>query len=127
MLTDSNKDEDADQDVDPLIKLAKTAAAALAVPASAVPTGGSHKAEISPSSSIPTDEFAGGSDVPAGATTGPSTVSPSSTTVPTPSSVPAADTIPAGSGTTPESPSSPVRDARKGKGVAVNEPTPTQG
>ncbi|GJZ65740.1 hypothetical protein Tco_0622436 [Tanacetum coccineum] len=84
------------------------------------------KADIPPSSSIPTDEFAGGSDVPAGATTGPSTVSPSSTTVPTPSSVPAAETIPAGSGTTPESPSSPVRDARKGKGVAVDEPTPTQ-
>ncbi|GKG31410.1 hypothetical protein Tco_0423898, partial [Tanacetum coccineum] len=51
---------------------------------------------------------------------------PSSTTVPTPSSVPAAETIPVGSGTTPESPSSPVRDARKGKGVAVDEPTPTQ-
>ncbi|GKC78245.1 hypothetical protein Tco_1129019, partial [Tanacetum coccineum] len=46
------------------------------------------------------------------------------TAVPTPSSVPAAETIPAGSGTTPESPSSPVRDARKGKGVAVDEPTP---
>ncbi|GKG66049.1 hypothetical protein Tco_0692686, partial [Tanacetum coccineum] len=32
---------------------------------SAVPTGGSHKANIPPSSSIPSDEFAGGSDVPA--------------------------------------------------------------
>ncbi|GKG07287.1 hypothetical protein Tco_0330256, partial [Tanacetum coccineum] len=52
------------------------------------------------------------------------TVSPSSTTVPTPSSVPAAKTIPAGSGTTPKSPSSPVRDARKGKGVCVNIRTP---
>ncbi|GJU95531.1 ribonuclease H-like domain-containing protein [Tanacetum coccineum] len=93
---------------------------------SAVPTGGSHEAGIPPSSSIPTDEFAGGSDVPDGATTGLSTVFPSSTTVPTPSFVPAAETIPAGSGTTPESPSSPVRDARKGKGVAVDEPTPTQ-
>ncbi|GJS73342.1 hypothetical protein Tco_0706183 [Tanacetum coccineum] len=41
------------------------------------------------------------------------------------SSVPAAETIPANSGTTPETPSSPVRDARKGKGVAVEEPTPT--
>ncbi|GKE28608.1 hypothetical protein Tco_1443992, partial [Tanacetum coccineum] len=39
--------------------------------------------------------------------------------------VPAAETIPASSGTTPETPSSPVRDARKGKGVAVEEPTPT--
>ncbi|GKC05832.1 hypothetical protein Tco_0997442 [Tanacetum coccineum] len=124
VLTDSDKEEDVELDVDPLIKLAKAAATAAA--ASAVPIGGSHEADILPSSSIPTDEFAGGSDVPAGATTGPSTVSPSSTTVPTPSSVPAADTIPAGSGTTPESPSSPVRDARKGKGVAVNEPTPTQ-
>ncbi|GKE82956.1 hypothetical protein Tco_1552956, partial [Tanacetum coccineum] len=63
-------DEDADQDVDPLIKLAKAAATAAA--ASAVPTGGSHEAEIPPSSSVPTDEFAGGSDVPAGATTDPS-------------------------------------------------------
>ncbi|GKA79240.1 hypothetical protein Tco_0785836, partial [Tanacetum coccineum] len=67
VLTDSDKDEDADQDVDPLIKLAKAAAAA-----SAVPTGGSHDADIPPSSYIPSDEFAGGSDVPAGATTGPS-------------------------------------------------------
>ncbi|GJY65562.1 hypothetical protein Tco_0467800 [Tanacetum coccineum] len=78
------------------------------------------------SSSVPTDEFAGGSDVPAGATTGPSTVYPSSTTVPTTSSVPAAAPIPAGSGTTPESPSSPERDARKGKGIAVDKPSPTQ-
>ncbi|GJV65565.1 hypothetical protein Tco_1476393 [Tanacetum coccineum] len=124
VLTDSDKEEDAELDVDPLIKLAKAAATAAA--ASAVPTGGSHEADIPPSSSIPTDEFAGGSDVPADATTGPSTVSPSSTTVPSPSSVPAAEKIPADSGTTPESPSSPVRDARKGKGVAVDEPTLTQ-
>ncbi|GKG66751.1 hypothetical protein Tco_0713040, partial [Tanacetum coccineum] len=48
--------------VDPLIKLAKAPAA------SAVPTGGSHEAEIPPSSSVPSDEFAG--NVPAGATTG---------------------------------------------------------
>ncbi|GKC05831.1 hypothetical protein Tco_0997441 [Tanacetum coccineum] len=34
--------------------------------------GGSHEADIPPSSSIPSDEFAGGSDVPAGNTTGPS-------------------------------------------------------
>ncbi|GJT90780.1 hypothetical protein Tco_1079625 [Tanacetum coccineum] len=65
VLTDSDKEEDAEQDVDPLIKLAKAAA-------TAVPTGGSHEADIPPSSSVPTDEFAGGSDVPAGATTGPS-------------------------------------------------------
>ncbi|GJX36713.1 hypothetical protein Tco_0248270, partial [Tanacetum coccineum] len=59
-----------EQDVDPLIKLAK--AAATAVAASAVPTGGSHEADIPPSSSIPSDEFVGGSAVLAGATTGPS-------------------------------------------------------
>ncbi|GJY47933.1 hypothetical protein Tco_0437889 [Tanacetum coccineum] len=70
VMTDSDKEEDAEPDVDPLIKLAKAAATAAA--ASAVPTGGSHEADISPSSSIPSDEFAGGSDVPAGATTGPS-------------------------------------------------------
>ncbi|GJT72969.1 hypothetical protein Tco_1032255 [Tanacetum coccineum] len=70
VMTDSDKEEDAEQDVDPLIKLAKAAATAAA--ASAVPTGGSHEADIPPSSSIPSDEFAGGSDVPAGATTGPS-------------------------------------------------------
>ncbi|GJY34766.1 hypothetical protein Tco_0419235 [Tanacetum coccineum] len=65
VLTDSDKEEDAEQDVDPLIKLAKAAA-------TAVPTDDSHEAEIPPSSSVPTDEFAGGSDVPAGATTGSS-------------------------------------------------------
>ncbi|GJR07354.1 putative ribonuclease H-like domain-containing protein [Tanacetum coccineum] len=70
VMTDSDKEEDAEQDVDPLIKLAKAAATAAA--ASAVPTGGSHEADIPPSSSIPSDEFAGGSAVPAGATTGPS-------------------------------------------------------
>ncbi|GJW50524.1 hypothetical protein Tco_0091875 [Tanacetum coccineum] len=63
--------------------------------------------------------------VSSGAPTGPSTVSPGSTTVPTSRSVHAAETIPASSGTTPETPSSPVEDSRKGKGVAVEEPTPT--
>ncbi|GKB85422.1 hypothetical protein Tco_0957694, partial [Tanacetum coccineum] len=99
VMTDSDKE-------DPLIKLAKAAA-------TAVPTGGSHEDDIPHSSSFPSDAFASGSDVPAGATTGPSTVYPSSTTVPTTHSVPAAAPIPAGSGTTPESPSSPERDARK--------------
>ncbi|GKD08316.1 hypothetical protein Tco_1188001, partial [Tanacetum coccineum] len=70
VMTDSDKEEDAKQDVDPLIKLAKAAATAAA--ASTVPTGGSHEAKIQPSSSVPTDEFAGGSDVPVGTTTGPS-------------------------------------------------------
>ncbi|GJS29553.1 hypothetical protein Tco_0490173 [Tanacetum coccineum] len=48
-----------------------------------------------------------------------------SQTVPTSSSVPAADIIPANSGTTPETPSSPLRDVRKGKGVAVEAYSPT--
>ncbi|GJT98922.1 hypothetical protein Tco_1094440 [Tanacetum coccineum] len=120
VMTNSDKEEDVDLDVDPLIKLSQAAAA------SVVPTSGSYEADIPPSSSIPSDEFVDGSDVPAGATTGPSTISPSSITIPTPSSVLAAETIPTSSGTTPESPSSPVRDAKKGKGVAVDEPTPTQ-
>ncbi|GJR14206.1 hypothetical protein Tco_0796858 [Tanacetum coccineum] len=47
-------------------------AAATLLAASACSTGGSHEADIPPSSSIPSDEFAGGSDVPAGNTTGPS-------------------------------------------------------
>ncbi|GKG65705.1 hypothetical protein Tco_0685367, partial [Tanacetum coccineum] len=61
-----DKEEDAEKDVDPLIKLAKAAATT-----SAVPTGGSHEVDILPSSSIHSDEFAGDSDIPAGATTGP--------------------------------------------------------
>ncbi|GJV60809.1 putative ribonuclease H-like domain-containing protein [Tanacetum coccineum] len=70
VMTDSDKEEDAEQDVDPLIKLAKAAATAAA--ALAVPTSGSHEADIPPSSSILSDEFAGGSDIPAGATIGTS-------------------------------------------------------
>ncbi|GKG16769.1 hypothetical protein Tco_0361726, partial [Tanacetum coccineum] len=61
-------------------------------------------------------------DVPS---VGAPTVSSGSTIVPTSRYVPAAETIHANSGTTPETPSSHVRDARKGKGVAVEEPTPT--
>ncbi|GKB29537.1 hypothetical protein Tco_0868938 [Tanacetum coccineum] len=45
VLTDSDKEEDAELDVDPLIKLAKAAATADAT--SDVPTGGSHDDEIS--------------------------------------------------------------------------------
>ncbi|GJT52448.1 hypothetical protein Tco_0978605 [Tanacetum coccineum] len=70
VMTDSDKEEDAEQDVDPLIKLAKAAATAAAD--SAVPTGGSHEDAIPPSSNIPSGEFAGDSDVLAGATPGPS-------------------------------------------------------
>ncbi|GKG08400.1 hypothetical protein Tco_0334232, partial [Tanacetum coccineum] len=93
VMSESDTEE---QDVDPLIKLAKAAATS--------------NAHVGVSTSAPTS---------------PSTVSPGSTTVPTSSSVPAAETIPASHGTTPETPSSPVREARKGKGVAVEEPTPT--
>ncbi|GJS36835.1 hypothetical protein Tco_0535217 [Tanacetum coccineum] len=70
VLTDSDKEEDAELDVDPLIKLAQAAATAAAD--SAVPTGGSHEDAIPPSSNIPSSEFAGGSDDPTGATPGPS-------------------------------------------------------
>ncbi|GKD37104.1 hypothetical protein Tco_1257311 [Tanacetum coccineum] len=42
------------------------------------------------------------------------------------SSIPTADPITTRSGTTSDTPLSPVRDARKGKGPAVDEPTPTQ-
>ncbi|GKG54419.1 hypothetical protein Tco_0560074, partial [Tanacetum coccineum] len=66
-------------------------------------------------------------DVPSGvAPTGPSTVSPGSTAVPTSSSILADEPIPARSGTTTATPSSPVKDPRKGKCVVVEEPTPTQ-
>ncbi|GKE32098.1 hypothetical protein Tco_1451420, partial [Tanacetum coccineum] len=83
-------------------------------------------ADIPPSPPLPIDLSAGvSSSVSTSAPTGPLTVSPSSTTVLTRSSIPAAETIPAGSGTTPESPSSSVIDARKGKSVVVDEPTPT--
>ncbi|GJR14463.1 putative ribonuclease H-like domain-containing protein [Tanacetum coccineum] len=83
-----------------------------------------------PSTDVPTTEVPFTdvpTDVPSGvAPTGPSTVSPGSTTVPTSSSVPAAETIPARSGITTATPLSPVRDARKGKGVVIEDPTPTQ-
>ncbi|GKB93098.1 hypothetical protein Tco_0979235, partial [Tanacetum coccineum] len=71
VMTDSDKEEDDVPDVDPLIKLAKAATTATA--ALDVPTGGSHDADIPPGSSIPSDVPAGGSNVSAGATTGPST------------------------------------------------------
>ncbi|GKG37059.1 hypothetical protein Tco_0447232, partial [Tanacetum coccineum] len=44
VMTESNIEEEEEQDVDPLIKLAK-----------AVPTGGSNEDDIPPSSSIPSD------------------------------------------------------------------------
>ncbi|GJU16839.1 putative ribonuclease H-like domain-containing protein [Tanacetum coccineum] len=117
VMSESDKDEDEEQDVDPLIKLAQAVAASDA------------HVDVSPGADIPlssprSTKFP--TDIPSdGAPTGPSTVSPGSTTVPTSTSVPAAATIPANSGTTPETPSSPIRDARKGKGVAAKDPTPT--
>ncbi|GJX16635.1 hypothetical protein Tco_0217467 [Tanacetum coccineum] len=117
VMSESDKEEEEEQDVDPLIKLAKAAAASDA------------HVDVSPGADIPpspplSTEFP--TDVPSdGAPTGPSTVSPGSTTVPTSSSVPAAETIPANSGTTPETPSSLVRDVKKGKGVAVEADSPT--
>ncbi|GKE52761.1 hypothetical protein Tco_1487917 [Tanacetum coccineum] len=116
VMSESDKEEEEEQNVDPLIKLAKAA------PASDAHVDVSPGADISPSPPLPTGMSAG---VSTGAPTGPSTVSPGSTTVPTSSSVLAAETTPASSGTTPETPSSPVRDVRKGKGVAIKAHSPT--
>ncbi|GJZ17252.1 hypothetical protein Tco_0553375 [Tanacetum coccineum] len=117
VLSDSDQEDGGAPNVD-LDALNALANAAVTVDSTKSPTG------PFPTTEVPSTEFP--TDVPSdGAPTGPSTVSPGSTTVPTSSSVPAAATIPASSGTTPETPSSPVRDARKGKGVAVEEPTPT--
>ncbi|GJU05477.1 putative ribonuclease H-like domain-containing protein [Tanacetum coccineum] len=59
VMTESDIEEEEEQDVDPLIKLAKAAATAAAD--SVVPTGGSNEDDIPPSSSTPSDAFAGGS------------------------------------------------------------------
>ncbi|GJU56612.1 hypothetical protein Tco_1230326 [Tanacetum coccineum] len=69
VMTESDIEEEEEQDVDPLIKLAKAAATAAAD--SAVPTGGSNEDDIPPSSSTPSDAFAGGSAIPPDVTTGP--------------------------------------------------------
>ncbi|GJX26588.1 putative ribonuclease H-like domain-containing protein [Tanacetum coccineum] len=74
VVTESDIEEEEEQDVDPLIKLAK--AAATAADDSAVPAGDSKKDDVSPSSTIPSDAFAGGSFIPPGDTTG-STAAPS--------------------------------------------------
>ncbi|GJZ76458.1 hypothetical protein Tco_0641130 [Tanacetum coccineum] len=69
-----------------------------------------------PTSDVPT------TDVPSGvAPTSPSTISPGSTIIPTSSSIPAAEPIPARSGTTTATPSSLVKDARKGKGCYLEK------
>ncbi|GJY06731.1 hypothetical protein Tco_0373785 [Tanacetum coccineum] len=125
VMSKSDKEEEEEQDVDPLIKLAKAVAALDAhvdvSPGADVPSSPPHPTSDVPTTEVPTGVSSGvstgvSSGVSTSAPTGPSTVSPGSTTVPTNSSVPAAETIPASSGTTPESPSSPVRGARKGKG-----------
>ncbi|GKE65724.1 hypothetical protein Tco_1519885 [Tanacetum coccineum] len=74
VVTESDIEEEEYQDVDPLIKLAK--AAATAADDSAVPAGDSKKDDVPPSSTIPSNAFAGGSSIPPGDTTG-STAAPS--------------------------------------------------
>ncbi|GJW51116.1 hypothetical protein Tco_0092467 [Tanacetum coccineum] len=127
VLSDSDQEEGGEQavDLDALIALAN---AAVTVDSTKSPGGASSNpaaCSYDPTSDVPTTAVP--TDVPSGVDpTGPSTVSPGSTTVPTSSSIPADESIPARSGTTTATPSSPVKDARKGKGVAVEEPTPTQ-
>ncbi|GKG11512.1 hypothetical protein Tco_0342912, partial [Tanacetum coccineum] len=131
VLSDSDQEdgEAPNMDLDALTTLAN---AAVTVDSTKSPGGPSKKSDAcsyDPTSDVPTTEVPSTefpTDIPSdGAPTGPSTVSPGSTTVPTSSSVPAAAIIPASSGTTPETSSLPVRDARKGKGIAVEEPTPS--
>ncbi|GJW57985.1 hypothetical protein Tco_0104716 [Tanacetum coccineum] len=137
VLSDSDQEEGGEPDVD-LDALNALANAAVTVDSTKSPGGLSRNPAACshdptsdvpstdvPTTEVPSTEFP--TDIPSGvAPTGPSIVSPGSTTVPTSSSVPAAETIPASSGTTTATPSSPVRDARKGKGVAVEAPTLTQ-
>ncbi|GJR29967.1 hypothetical protein Tco_1106199 [Tanacetum coccineum] len=66
ILSESDNEEDAEQDVDSLIKLAK--AAAIAAGTSSVPADSTQVTEFPPSSSIHTDSFVHGSDVPTGTT-----------------------------------------------------------
>ncbi|GJY84996.1 hypothetical protein Tco_0499022 [Tanacetum coccineum] len=64
ILSESDKEEDEEQDVDSLIKLAK--AAAIAADTSSVPADATQATEFPPSSSIHTDDFVHGNDVPTG-------------------------------------------------------------
>ncbi|GJZ59982.1 hypothetical protein Tco_0615798 [Tanacetum coccineum] len=64
ILSESDNEEDEEQDVDSLIKLAK--AAALAADTSSVPADATKATAFPPSSSIPTDAFVHRSDVPTG-------------------------------------------------------------
>ncbi|GJW85888.1 hypothetical protein Tco_0159033 [Tanacetum coccineum] len=127
VMSDSDKEDGGEQDVD-LDALHALANAAVTVDSTKSPGGASSNpaaCSYDPTSDVPTTDVP--TDVPSSvAPPGASTVSPGSTTVPTSSSVPAAETIFARSGTTTATPSSPVKDAKKGKGVAVEEPTLTQ-
>ncbi|GJZ10796.1 putative ribonuclease H-like domain-containing protein [Tanacetum coccineum] len=64
ILSESDNEEDEEQDVDSLIKLAK--AAAIAANTSSVPADATQATEFPPSSSIPIDAFVYGNDVPTG-------------------------------------------------------------
>ncbi|GJY02390.1 hypothetical protein Tco_0360542 [Tanacetum coccineum] len=64
ILSESDNEEDEEQDVDSLIKLAK--AAAIAADTSSVPADATQATEFPPSSSIPTDAFVHGNAVPTG-------------------------------------------------------------
>ncbi|GJR90006.1 putative ribonuclease H-like domain-containing protein [Tanacetum coccineum] len=120
VMSESDKEDEEEQDEDPLIKLATNVAASDAhvdvSPSADVPPSPSH-----PTSDVPTTEAP--TDVPSvGAPTGPSTVSPGSTTVPTSSFVPAAATIPANSGTTPETISlSEMQEKERYKGLKTKQ------
>ncbi|GJR25416.1 putative ribonuclease H-like domain-containing protein [Tanacetum coccineum] len=64
ILSESDNEEDEEQDVDSLIKLAK--AAAIAADTSSVPADATQATEFPPSSSIHTDAFVHGNAVPTG-------------------------------------------------------------
>ncbi|GKD29229.1 hypothetical protein Tco_1240007, partial [Tanacetum coccineum] len=66
ILSESDKEEDEEQDVDSLIKLAK--ATAFAAATISVPADATKATKFPPSSSIPTDAFVHGHDVPTGTT-----------------------------------------------------------
>ncbi|GJU71836.1 putative ribonuclease H-like domain-containing protein [Tanacetum coccineum] len=64
VCSESDNEEDKEQEVDSLIKLAK--AAAIVADTSSVPANATQATEFSPSSSIHTDAFVHGNDVPTG-------------------------------------------------------------
>ncbi|GJU35413.1 hypothetical protein Tco_1183767 [Tanacetum coccineum] len=128
VLSDSDQDDGGEQDVD-LDALIALANAAVTVDSTKSPGGSSSNpvaCSYDPTSDDPTSDDPTSvvpTGVPSGVDpTGSSTVSPGSTTVPTSSSIPADGSFLARSGTTTATHS----DDRKGKGVAVEEPTPTQ-